>query len=70
MIREIDRVPAERDTEYAILRRFGGGCDEDDGLDGIKDVSRFGSYMELVKIGRFDYKNPRRRDGAPLTERT
>ena len=70
MIREIDRVPAERDTEYAILRRFGSGCDEDDGLDGVKDVSRFGSYMELVKIGRFDYKNPRRRDGAPLTERT
>ncbi len=61
MAREIGRVPAERDTTYNILRRFDGedeGVEE--GLDAVTDTSRFGSYAELIKINRFNYKNPRK----------
>ncbi|CAI9831251.1 FO synthase subunit 2 [Nitrosopumilaceae archaeon] len=47
------RIPAERDTGYNILRRFGGG-EGPEALDGA-DASRFGSYAELVRSGRFRY---------------
>ena len=61
LAREIGRVPAERSTNYEILRRFAGGDGGDEALDMVGDTERFGSYMELVKIKKFDYKNPRRR---------
>ncbi|MGH1567263.1 MAG: 5-amino-6-(D-ribitylamino)uracil--L-tyrosine 4-hydroxyphenyl transferase CofH [Nitrosopumilus sp.] len=59
MIREIGRVPAERNTHYKILKKFDT---EDEGkLDKIADTSQFGSYVELIKINKFNYKNPRRK---------
>lgn len=58
LVRDIGRTPAERDTEYNILRRFDGN-DPDDALDNA-DPSKFGSYFELIKINEFRYKNPRR----------
>ncbi len=62
MAREIGRVPAERDTVYNILKRFDGEDEgmEEKGLDAVTDTSRFGSYAELIKINRFNYKNPRK----------
>ncbi len=59
MAREIGRIPAERNTEYAILKKFDGLNDVEDKLDGVADTSQFGSYMELIKINKFRYKNPR-----------
>jgi len=61
MVREIKRTPAERDTEYNILKKFERGEEEEDKLDKISNASQFGSYVELIKINKFNYKNPRRK---------
>ena len=59
MIREIGRTPAERNTYYKILKKFDDGNEIDEKLDNAKN-SQFGSYVELIKIKKFKYKNPRR----------
>ncbi len=59
MVKEIGRIPAERDTQYKILKRFEGEEEADDKLDTVAD-GRFGSYVELIKINKFNYKNPRK----------
>jgi FO synthase subunit 2 len=60
VVREIGRIPAERNTKYKILRRFEDYSDqEEEELDKIADTSQFGSYTELVKIDKYRYKNPR-----------
>lgn len=61
MIREINRIPAERNTNYKKLRIFDKEDDTDEGLDRITDTSQFGSYAELIKINKFHYVNPRRK---------
>jgi FO synthase subunit 2 len=58
-VREIGRIPAERNTNYKILRRFEKLNDSEEELDKIKDVSKFGSYTELIKIDKYKYENPR-----------
>ncbi|MDC0035925.1 5-amino-6-(D-ribitylamino)uracil--L-tyrosine 4-hydroxyphenyl transferase CofH [Nitrosopumilus sp.] len=57
--REIGRIPAERNTQYKMLKKFETENEVDDGLDKITDYSQFGSYAELIKINKFRYKNPR-----------
>ncbi len=59
MVKEIGRVPAERNTHYGILKKFEGEEEIEDKLDNVID-SQFGSYVELVKINKFNYKNPRK----------
>ncbi len=59
-VREIGRIPAERNTTYKILKRFENSNDSEEELDKVKDTSKFGSYMELVKIDKYRYKNPRK----------
>lgn len=59
VVREIGRIPAERNTKYKILRRFEDYSDQEEELDKIADTSQFGSYTELVKIDKYRYKNPR-----------
>jgi len=59
MVREINRIPAERNTNYKIIKKFENGDEEEDKLDKITNESQFGSYVELVKINKFNYKNPR-----------
>ncbi len=61
LIKEIGRVPAERDTTYNILKKFDNEDEIEEGLDKITDTSQFGSYVELIKINKFNYKNPRRK---------
>lgn len=60
LAREIGRIPAERNTNYKILKKFDTSNESDDELDKISDVSKFGSYAELIKINKFKYKNPRK----------
>lgn len=60
MVKEIGRIPAERNTEYKILRRFDSNNEVEEELD-IINASQFGSYAELIKINKFGYKNPRRK---------
>ncbi len=59
VVREIGRIPAERNTKYKILKRFDETDETEEELDKIKDVSQFGSYVELIKIDKYRYKNPR-----------
>ena len=59
-VREIGRIPAERNTNYKILRRFENPNDADEELDKIVDTSKFGSYTELIKIDKYKYQNPRK----------
>ena len=61
MIREINRIPAERNTHYKILKKFEGDAEVEEDLDKVTDTSQFGSYPELIKINKFNYKNPRRK---------
>ena len=58
MIKEIGRIPAERNTHYKILKKFNDEIVIDDELDKVSDT-QFGSYVELIKINKFNYKNPR-----------
>jgi len=59
MAREIGRIPAERNTQYKMLKKFETENEIEEGLDKITDYSQFGSYAELIKINKFRYKNPR-----------
>ncbi|WP_371504786.1 5-amino-6-(D-ribitylamino)uracil--L-tyrosine 4-hydroxyphenyl transferase CofH [Nitrosopumilus adriaticus] len=59
MIKEIGRIPAERNTNYKILKKFDSDEETDEELDRVSDASQFGSYVELIKINKFKYKNPR-----------
>jgi len=56
---EINRIPAQRSTDYKILRTFETEDEYEDELDSV-DAKRFGSYFELIKIDKYKYKNPRR----------
>ncbi|NIM25541.1 MAG: 5-amino-6-(D-ribitylamino)uracil--L-tyrosine 4-hydroxyphenyl transferase CofH [Nitrosopumilaceae archaeon] len=60
VVREIGRIPAERNTKYKILRRFEDYSEQEEELDKVTDTSRFGSYTELVKIDKYKYQNPRK----------
>jgi len=59
MIKEMGRIPAERDTNYNIIKKFEGNEEMEDKLDAVTD-KQFGSYVELIKINKFNYKNPRK----------
>ena len=59
MVKEIGRIPAERNTHYEILKKFDGEEEIEDKLDTVTD-RQFGSYVELIKINKFNYKNPRK----------
>ena len=60
MVKEIGRIPAERNTEYKILKEFDSTNEIEGELDKVTDT-QFGSYVELIKINKFNYKNPRRK---------
>ena len=56
LARDVGRVPAQRDTLYALLRRYDDGVDDDSPLDKIEDAeARFGSYRRLIASGEFRF---------------
>lgn len=59
-VKEIGRIPAERNTQYQILKKFDNNNELEEELDKVTDTSQFGSYVELIKINKFKYSNPRR----------
>ena len=59
LVRDIGRIPAERNTTYKILKTFENEPTTVESLDEISDTKKFGSYFELIKINKFKYKNPR-----------
>jgi FO synthase subunit 2 len=60
LVREVGRIPAERNTTYKILKKFENGLESSDALDDLEDDKKFGSYFDLIKINKFKYRNPRR----------
>jgi len=62
LIRDTGRVPAERTTTYALRRVFDGDESEvPEPLDvAAADQARFGSYHQLIKMGRYRYRHPHR----------
>ena len=60
LIRQAERIPAQRTTSYRIIKTF--VSDEGtDLLDEVQNTSQFGSYHELIKLDGYRYKNNRRR---------
>lgn len=53
LILQAGRRPAQRDTNYNIIRTLDGET-----KDKLGNAARFGSYFELIKIDRFRYKRP------------
>lgn len=58
LAREIGRIPAQRNTKYDIIKTY--DSEEEDILDTVEDIGRFGSYQELIKLDKYRYKNSRR----------
>jgi 7,8-didemethyl-8-hydroxy-5-deazariboflavin synthase CofH subunit len=55
-IRDLGRVPAQRDTEYRLIRTYRDGEDDVSPLDRVDDAeARFGSYRRLIASGAFRY---------------
>ena len=59
LVRDIGRIPAERNTTYKILKSFEKEPETVESLDTIDNTEKFGSYFELIKINKFKYKNTR-----------
>jgi 7,8-didemethyl-8-hydroxy-5-deazariboflavin synthase CofH subunit len=62
LIRDAGRVPAQRNTEYDLIKVYGTEVDEADSpLDHIEDAeTRFGSYRKLASSGQFRFLHPLR----------
>lgn len=58
LIKQVNRVPAQRNTTYQILKTYNFDSDQDE-LDKVNNTDEFGSYFELVKLDKYRYKNPR-----------
>jgi 7,8-didemethyl-8-hydroxy-5-deazariboflavin synthase CofH subunit len=65
LIRDAGRVPAQRNTEYELIKVYGAQEDEEESpLDRIEDAeARFGSYRKLAGSGQFRFLHPLRTDG-------
>src|SRR6184192_175995 len=56
LVRDAGRIPAQRDTLYAIVRTYRDGEDPESPLDRIDNAeARFGSYRRLIASGEFRY---------------
>jgi FO synthase subunit 2 len=56
LIRDAGRVPAQRDTEYRIVKTYADGETVQSPLDAVEDAeARFGSYRQLVASGEFRF---------------
>ena len=60
MIREADRVPAERFTNYELNQVFNSNDESFDPLDLVQDDVEevFGSYNKLINQNKFRFKHP------------
>ena len=59
MIRAAGRTPAQRNTTYDILKRYGDADEEESPLDRIGDPeARFGSYRALTAAAEFRFARP------------
>ena len=56
-MRDLGRIPAQRDTTYGILKRYADGNDDETSpLDTIENPDeRFGSYRRLTASSQFRF---------------
>ena len=45
---------------YKKIKEFEVEPTDSEGLDGVDDAKKFGSYFELIKIKKYQYQNPRK----------
>ena len=66
LIRDAGRVPAQRSTEYELLRVYADAADDEDSpLDHVGDAeARFGSYRKLAASDQFRFLHPVRLGGS------
>ena len=56
LVRDLGRVPAQRDTLYSLVQTYRDGTDPESPLDRIEDAeARFGSYRRLIASGEFRF---------------
>jgi 7,8-didemethyl-8-hydroxy-5-deazariboflavin synthase CofH subunit len=56
LVRDLGRVPAQRDTLYNVVQTYRDGADPQSPLDRIEDAeARFGSYRRLIASGEFRF---------------
>ena len=57
LVRDLGRIPAQRDTTYGILKHYAAGNDDDTSpLDTIENADeRFGSYRRLTASSQFRF---------------
>ncbi|MDE2766314.1 MAG: 5-amino-6-(D-ribitylamino)uracil--L-tyrosine 4-hydroxyphenyl transferase CofH [Chloroflexota bacterium] len=70
-VRDLGRVPAERDTLYRIRRTFEQEPPEPEALDlAAEHPERFGSYAELIRMPEYRYEGQRapRLEGPTLPD--
>jgi FO synthase subunit 2 len=58
LIREMDRIPAERSTTYAKMKFFDDKENPVDPLDEVDNPQeRFGSYQELIRLRDYRFRD-------------
>jgi FO synthase subunit 2 len=58
LIRDAGRTPAQRKTNYELLKTFGADDQDAGPLDAVNDAdTRFGSYRKLATSSEFRFKN-------------
>ena len=69
IIREADRIPAERFTTYQIRKMFDDEDEPEDLLDLVDGdlEDRFGSYKRLIKMDNFRFEHPGHRNKVRST---
>ena len=57
LVRDLGRIPAQRDTTYGILKHYADGNDDDTSpLDTVENADeRFGSYRRLTASSQFRF---------------
>ena len=56
VIQSADRIPAQRNSVYGIIKVYDGINDENESLLDSAETTQFGSYHELIKLDKFRYK--------------
>jgi FO synthase subunit 2 len=63
-IRDAGRIPAQRNTRYALLRRFDEETEDDEALDRVSDPEgTFGTYASMTRDEQFRFVKLRRARG-------
>jgi FO synthase subunit 2 len=60
VVKSAGKTPAQRSSTYRILKEFSEAADDHALPLDTADPATFGSYQELVKIGKYRYAETKR----------